>query len=66
MHVSDDLPDLAAIVKHLQANAATLGLDLSRLGLYVTSGHSPVALTLRFTTRVSAFTLAYAKELLIK
>jgi hypothetical protein len=40
------VPDLAAIMKHLQAHATNLHLDLSRLGIYATSGHSPVALTL--------------------
>ena len=42
----DAKPDLGAILKHLQGNAETLGLDVSRLGIYAASGHSPVALAL--------------------
>ena len=42
----DAAPDLAAVLKHLQANVKALGLDLSRLGIYAASGHSPMALTL--------------------
>jgi hypothetical protein len=37
--------DFRAILSHLQQNAATLGLDGGRVGLWATSGHVPVALS---------------------
>jgi hypothetical protein len=37
--------DFRAILSHLQQNAATLGLDAGRIGLWATSGHVPVALS---------------------
>src|SRR5262245_42334298 len=36
--------DLLAVVSHVQRNAAALGVDGERLGLWASSGHGPVAL----------------------
>jgi len=38
--------DLEAILQHLRDHAAGLGIDASRLGLFATSGHVPLALSL--------------------
>lgn len=37
--------DAAAVLDHVKANAGTLGIDGSRIGIYATSGHAPVALS---------------------
>jgi len=38
--------DLEAILQHLRDHAAGLGIDASRLGIFATSGHVPLALSL--------------------
>lgn len=38
--------DAAAVLDYLKANARTLGINGSRIGLYATSGHNPVALAM--------------------
>jgi hypothetical protein len=37
--------DAAAVLEYVMAKAGTLGVDGTRLGLYATSGHAPVALS---------------------
>jgi dienelactone hydrolase len=38
--------DLDALVQHLQANAASLGIDKQRIAVWACSGHGPTALTM--------------------
>jgi hypothetical protein len=37
-------PDLHALLAHLRAHGAHLGIDASRIGVFTTSGHGPLAL----------------------
>lgn len=37
--------DAAAVLEYVRANSGTLGIDGSRIGMYATSGHAPVALS---------------------
>jgi dienelactone hydrolase len=37
--------DLSALLRHIRADAATLGIDASRVGLWASSGNAPLALS---------------------
>jgi acetyl esterase/lipase len=43
---SQPVDDVQAILQHVRDQATTLGIDGSRLGLFATSGHVPLALSL--------------------
>ena len=45
----EPVADLAALLEHLRANAAALGVDASRLGVWAASGNVPTALHLMMT-----------------
>ena len=51
----DPVGDLAALLAHLRANAATLGIDAARLGIWSASGNVPTALHLLMTQPADAF-----------
>ena len=38
--------DASAMLDHLQSNAATIGVDRARIGLWATSGHGPLAISM--------------------
>ena len=41
----DPVADLNAVLDHLEKNVASLGIDGTRVGIFATSGHGPVALS---------------------
>jgi len=51
--------DGAALVRHLRANAGTLGLDPARIGIWACSGHVPTALALIARERPACAALLY-------
>jgi len=50
--------DLAALLDHLRHNAASLGIDGSRIGLWACSGNVPMALALLMSQQRAAFRCA--------
>jgi hypothetical protein len=54
----DPVGDLAALLAHLRVNAATLGIDAARLGIWSASGNVPTALHLLMTQPPDAFRAA--------
>src|SRR4051812_13364754 len=54
----DPVGDLAALLAHLRVNAATLGIDAARLGIWSASGNVPTALHLLMTQPADAFRAA--------
>jgi len=60
--------DLEAVLQHIRDHAARLGIDGSRLGLFATSGHVPLALSLlmppeRREVRFAVFCCGYMLDL---
>jgi len=51
----DPVADLAALIGHLRAEARTLGIDASRLGLWAASGNVPTALHLLMSQPAGTF-----------
>jgi hypothetical protein len=54
----DPVTDLAALLDHLRTNAAALGVDASRLGVWAASGNVPTALHLLMTQPAGTFRAA--------
>jgi hypothetical protein len=54
----DPVGDLAALLAHLRANAAALGIDAARLGIWSASGNVPTALHLLMTQPPDTFRAA--------
>jgi dienelactone hydrolase len=55
-------PDLHVLLAHLRAHGARLGVDASRIGLFASSGHAPLALSLALSDareRIACAALAY-------
>lgn len=55
--------DGLALVRHLRANAASLGLDPTRIGLWAASGNAPTALAMIASERITCAALLYAMTL---
>ena len=51
----DPVADLAALIGHLRAEARTLGIDASRLGIWAASGNVPTALHLLMSQPAGTF-----------
>jgi acetyl esterase/lipase len=51
--------DVVALVHHLRANAAELGIDPERIGVWASSGHAPTALALFAHQRLACAALLY-------
>lgn len=60
------LADAHALLRHVRDNAAALGLDESRIGVWASSGHGPVALSILISDRrltCAAFLYPYSMDL---
>jgi len=55
--------DVAALVRHLRENAASLGIDPARIGVWACSGHVPTALALLPRSWFAAAALLYGYTL---
>lgn len=59
LYLNHEPADVAALIRHLRANAAALGIDPARIGIWACSGHVPVALSLIARERPACAALLY-------
>jgi hypothetical protein len=59
----DPAADLDALLEHVRRNAADLGIDPARIGLWASSGNVPLALSLLMQRRASCAALLYGLTL---